>query len=68
MAETRTGGEGEPTRLPANGPVVLVIEDEAPIRRFLRPMTWQNAPESVLPPELRDDAAVPQRVDGRLRP
>ncbi|HWC01770.1 MAG TPA: response regulator [Methylomirabilota bacterium] len=37
MAETRTGGEGEPTRLPANGPVVLVIEDEAPIRRFLRP-------------------------------
>ncbi|MFG3340984.1 aldehyde dehydrogenase (NADP(+)) [Glycomyces sp. NPDC048151] len=38
------------------------------IRRFLRPMTWQNAPESVLPAELRDDAAVPQRVDGRLRP
>ncbi|MEU5153937.1 aldehyde dehydrogenase family protein [Glycomyces sp. NPDC021274] len=37
------------------------------IRRFLRPMTWQNAPEAVLPPELRDDAAVPQRVDGRLR-
>ncbi|WP_205327319.1 aldehyde dehydrogenase family protein [Glycomyces sp. YM15] len=37
------------------------------IRRFLRPMVWQNAPESVLPPELRDDAAVPQRVDGRLR-
>jgi NADP-dependent aldehyde dehydrogenase len=38
------------------------------IRRFLRPMTWQNAPKSVLPPELHDDAAVPQRVDGRLRP
>lgn len=37
------------------------------IRRFLRPMTWQNAPASVLPPEVRDDAAVPQRVDGRLR-
>jgi len=37
------------------------------IRRFLRPMTWQNAPKSVLPPELHDDAAVPQRVDGRLR-
>lgn len=37
------------------------------IRRFLRPMVWQNAPQAVLPAELRDDAAVPQRVDGRLR-
>ncbi|MFD1211391.1 aldehyde dehydrogenase (NADP(+)) [Arthrobacter sp. GCM10027362] len=37
------------------------------IRRFLRPVTWQNAPESVLPPELRDgDRLVPTRVDGRL--
>jgi two-component system OmpR family response regulator len=35
MPETRTGGEAE--RPPANGPVVLVIEDEPPIRRFLRP-------------------------------
>ncbi len=38
------------------------------VRRFLRPVAWQNAPESVLPVELRDGApVVPVRVDGRLR-
>ncbi|AQA07208.1 aldehyde dehydrogenase (NADP(+)) [soil metagenome] len=38
------------------------------IRRFLRPMTWQSAPEWVLPTELRDDFhAVPRRVDGVLQ-
>jgi len=37
------------------------------IRRFLRPVTWQDAPEHVLPPELHDDfTGVPRRVDGRL--
>jgi NADP-dependent aldehyde dehydrogenase len=38
------------------------------IRRFLRPMTWQNAPQGLLPDELRDTPAarVPRRVDGRL--
>jgi NADP-dependent aldehyde dehydrogenase len=37
-------------------------------RRFLRPVAWQNAPASVLPPELLDGAGlVPVRVDGRLR-
>jgi two-component system KDP operon response regulator KdpE len=36
MPETRPGG-GETPRPLANGPVVLVIEDEPPIRRFLRP-------------------------------
>lgn len=37
------------------------------IRRFLRPMAWQNAPEEVLPAELRDGAVdVPRRVDGVL--
>ncbi|MGW0215637.1 aldehyde dehydrogenase (NADP(+)) [Micromonospora chokoriensis] len=37
------------------------------IRRFLRPLAWQDAPEWVLPEELRDDyAAIPRRVDGRL--
>lgn len=37
------------------------------IRRFLRPMTWQNVPQHLLPCELRDpDADVPRRVDGRL--
>ena len=37
------------------------------IRRFLRPVTYQNAPESVLPEVLRDayDAVV-RRIDGVL--
>jgi NADP-dependent aldehyde dehydrogenase len=38
------------------------------IRRFLRPVTWQDAPVQVLPAELRDDVdEVPRRVDGVLR-
>jgi NADP-dependent aldehyde dehydrogenase len=39
------------------------------MRRFLRPVAWQDAPQSVLPAELRDDpggAVVPRRVDGTL--
>lgn len=37
------------------------------IRRFLRPFTWQDAPEAVLPEELRDDyRRIPRRIDGRL--
>jgi NADP-dependent aldehyde dehydrogenase len=39
------------------------------VRRFLRPVAWQDAPQSVLPAELRDDpggASVPRRVDGTL--
>jgi NADP-dependent aldehyde dehydrogenase len=39
------------------------------VRRFLRPVAWQDAPQAVLPAELRDDpggAAVPRRVDGAL--
>lgn len=37
------------------------------MRRFLRPFAWQDAPEDVLPIELRDaDHSVPRRVDGRL--
>jgi len=37
------------------------------IRRFLRPFVWQDAPQSVLPEELRDGAvAVPRRLDGRI--
>jgi NADP-dependent aldehyde dehydrogenase len=39
------------------------------IRRFLRPVTWQNAPQELLPPELRDpEPGVPRRVDGVLIP
>ena len=35
--EARPGGAAEPSRPATDGPVVLVIEDEPPIRRFLRP-------------------------------
>ncbi|WP_150307795.1 aldehyde dehydrogenase (NADP(+)) [Planctomonas psychrotolerans] len=38
------------------------------IRRFLRPIAWQSAPEALLPKELRDGFdAIPRRVDGVLR-
>ena len=37
------------------------------IRRFLRPVAWQNAPTGELPPELRDGPAdFPRRIDGVL--
>jgi acyl-CoA reductase-like NAD-dependent aldehyde dehydrogenase len=38
------------------------------IRRFLRPVAWQNAPAAVLPPELRDDnpLGIWRQVDGEL--
>lgn len=37
------------------------------IRRFLRPVTWQNAPAELLPAELADDyRQIPRRVDGVL--
>ncbi len=37
------------------------------IRRFLRPFVWQDAPEAVLPAELREGGTdIPPRVDGRL--
>lgn len=39
------------------------------VRRFLRPLAWQAAPESALPLELRDTAVdIPRRVDGVLQP
>jgi NADP-dependent aldehyde dehydrogenase len=38
------------------------------VRRFLHPTAWQDAPEHVLPPELRDGpVAIPRRIDGRLQ-
>ena len=38
------------------------------IRRFLRPMTWQDAPADLLPRELLDECTeVPRRVDGALQ-
>jgi NADP-dependent aldehyde dehydrogenase len=40
------------------------------VRRWLRPLCYQNVPEALLPPELRDTPdrgdAVPRRVDGAL--
>jgi NADP-dependent aldehyde dehydrogenase len=39
------------------------------VRRFLRPLAWQNAPQAALPLELRDAPPVPgipRRVDGAL--
>jgi len=37
------------------------------MRRFLRPLAWQNTPVSLLPKELRDDyRGIPRRVDGVL--
>lgn len=39
------------------------------VRRFQRPVTWQSAPDSVLPVELRDaDPGITRRVDGVLIP
>lgn len=37
------------------------------IRRFLRPVTYQSAPDWILPAELRGDCGVPSRVDGILQ-
>ncbi len=38
------------------------------LRRFLRPIAFQDAPDAVLPRELRDENGdgIPRRVDGRL--
>ena len=37
------------------------------VRRFLRPITWQDAPQSLVPVELRDETrGIPRRVDGEL--
>jgi NADP-dependent aldehyde dehydrogenase len=37
------------------------------MRRFLRPLAWQNTPEALLPDQLRDDfTGIPRRIDGVL--
>lgn len=37
------------------------------IRRWLRPVSYQGVPQSLLPTELRDEASdIPRRVDGKL--
>jgi len=37
------------------------------VRRWLRPICYQSTPETLLPPELRDDnpLGLPRRIDGR---
>ena len=37
------------------------------IRRWLRPVAFQNWPEHLLPVDLRGEPGVPARIDGRLR-
>jgi NADP-dependent aldehyde dehydrogenase len=38
------------------------------VRRFLRPVAWQNAPHAVLPEELTDGfTGIPRRIDGVLQ-
>jgi NADP-dependent aldehyde dehydrogenase len=37
------------------------------IRRFLRPISFQGAPQALLPEELRDGkTGIPRRIDGTL--
>ena len=57
------GGPYPATSAPAHTSVGMTA-----IRRFLRPVAWQNAPEAVLPPELRDGnpLRIWRRVDGEL--
>ena len=57
------GGPYPATSAPAHTSVGMTA-----IRRFLRPIAWQNAPAAVLPPELRDEnpLGIWRRVDGAL--
>jgi acyl-CoA reductase-like NAD-dependent aldehyde dehydrogenase len=57
------GGPYPATSSPAHTSVGMTA-----IRRWLRPVAWQNAPAAVLPPELRDDnpLGIWRRVDGEL--
>jgi NADP-dependent aldehyde dehydrogenase len=57
------GGPYPATSAPAHTSVGMTA-----IRRFLRPVAWQNAPAAVLPPELRDDnpLGIWRRLDGEL--
>ena len=57
------GGPFPATTAPAHTSVGMTA-----IRRFLRPVAFQNAPANVLPPELRDDnpLGIWRRIDGEL--
>jgi NADP-dependent aldehyde dehydrogenase len=55
---------------PATTSVQTTSVGTAAIDRFLRPVTYQDAPDEVLPPALREDNPwhLPRRVDGVLQP
>jgi NADP-dependent aldehyde dehydrogenase len=55
---------------PATTSVQTTSVGTAAIDRFLRPVTYQDAPDDVLPPPLREDNPwhLPRRVDGVLQP
>jgi NADP-dependent aldehyde dehydrogenase len=57
------GGPYPATSAPAHTSVGMTA-----IRRWLRPVAWQNAPAAVLPPELQDGnpLGIWRRVDGEL--
>jgi two-component system KDP operon response regulator KdpE len=57
MAEAETGREPKPSPSPPAGPVVLVIEDEPPIRRFLRP-TLTSQGYRVVEAETGEDGLI----------
>jgi NADP-dependent aldehyde dehydrogenase len=54
---------------PATTSVQTTSVGTAAIDRFLRPITYQDAPDDVLPPALREDNPwrLPRRVDGVLK-
>ncbi len=54
---------------PATTSVQTTSVGTTAVARFLRPVSYQNVPQPLLPPPLRDDNPwrIPQRVDGVLR-
>jgi NADP-dependent aldehyde dehydrogenase len=54
---------------PATTSVQTTSVGTAAIERFLRPVTYQDAPDDVLPPALQEDNpwCLPRRVDGVLQ-
>jgi NADP-dependent aldehyde dehydrogenase len=55
---------------PATTAVTHTSVGTTSIRRFLRPVCYQNVPQHLLPEALRDDnpLGIPRRVNGRLEP
>lgn len=66
VAVTRAMHHGGP--FPATTHAAHTSVGATAIRRFLRPVVYQDYPVALLPPALRDDnpLAVPRRVDGEL--